>query len=244
MPNRIIKESICVSDQIDQLTPLEEVTFYRLLVNCDDYGCFDAREKVVMSRLFPLKDFKPADVRKLINKLAAVGLIELYQVDGKPLLKVCKWSDHQRVRISKHKYPWPEVAESCGNSTQVSASFRELPLESESESESISESESKTKRKRFEPPTLSEIAAYCSERTNNIDPEYFYDYQTARKWVLSNGKKAQDWKAVIRTWEKHDKERSKRNPAGDFKQRDYSGVDDELINNLAEEMEEFQKGAG
>ena len=66
MPNRIIKESICVSEQIDALSTVEEVTFYRLLVNCDDYGCFDAREKVVKSRLFPLRDISIEEVRQRI----------------------------------------------------------------------------------------------------------------------------------------------------------------------------------
>ena len=36
MPNRVIKESICTSEQIDALTPFEEITFYRLIVNADD----------------------------------------------------------------------------------------------------------------------------------------------------------------------------------------------------------------
>ena len=42
MPNRIIKESICTSCEIDSLTPEQEVFFYRLIVNCDDYGRMDA----------------------------------------------------------------------------------------------------------------------------------------------------------------------------------------------------------
>ena len=36
MPNRIIKESICASDSLDQLSWFEECFFYRLIVNCDD----------------------------------------------------------------------------------------------------------------------------------------------------------------------------------------------------------------
>ena len=47
MPNRIIKESICTSDTIDQLSPEEEIFFYRLIVNCDDYGRMDARPQIL-----------------------------------------------------------------------------------------------------------------------------------------------------------------------------------------------------
>ena len=41
MPNRIIKESICTSDNVDQLTAFEETVFVRLIVNCDDFGRMD-----------------------------------------------------------------------------------------------------------------------------------------------------------------------------------------------------------
>ena len=129
MPNRIIKESICVSEQIDELNPFEEVFFYRLLVNCDDYGCMDAREKVLLAKLFPLRAVRPSDIMKALDRLAEVGLIGLYDVEGHPYLKVLKWADHQRVRVSKHKYPEPteeQLAASCGNSRQVAANCGEL----------------------------------------------------------------------------------------------------------------------
>ena len=68
-------------------------------------------------------------------------------------------------------------------------------------------------RTHFTPPTLEEVKAYCIERNNNIDAEYFIDFQEARGWVLSNGKKMKDWKATIRTWERngYNKHKSKSN---------------------------------
>ena len=47
-------------------------------------------------------------------------------------------------------------------------------------------------RTRFVPPTLEEVAAYCKERNNGIDPQHFIDYQDSRGWILSNGKKMVD----------------------------------------------------
>ena len=147
MPNRILKESICDSEDIDRLSSFQENFFYRLIVNCDDYGCFDARVKVVASKLFPLRDIRHSEIVKALNTLAEVGLIILYEVEGKPYLKVKKWSDHQRVRVSKHKYPMPEdgtvfdslpqVAASCGELRQVAANGGKLrpesnPIQSES----------------------------------------------------------------------------------------------------------------
>ena len=56
MPNRILKEGICTSDQINELTWFEEALFYRMIVNCDDFGRFDGRIQVIKNRLFPLKE--------------------------------------------------------------------------------------------------------------------------------------------------------------------------------------------
>ena len=133
MPNRIIKESVCVSEQINELSPFEECFFYRLLVNCDDYGCMDAREKVLVAKLYPLKTVRPKEIINALYKLAEVGLIGLYEVDSHPYLKVLKWANHQRVRVSKHKYPEPteeQLAESCRDLRQVAASCRNLRPES------------------------------------------------------------------------------------------------------------------
>jgi len=64
--------------------------------------------------------------------------------------------------------------------------------------------EYKNKRSNiFIVPSLEEIKTYCTERKNQIDPQYFLDYQTARDWKLKGGHKIKDWKAVVRTWEKN-----------------------------------------
>ena len=54
----------------------------------------------------------------------------------------------------------------------------------------------------FAPPTVDEVARYCEERHNTIDPEQFVDWYTARNWYLSKGIKMKDWKAAVRTWER------------------------------------------
>ena len=108
MPNRIIKETICTSDTIDSLTDFEEVVFYRLIVNCDDFGRFDARAKVLSSKLFPLKSISPAKIQDAINALCAAGLISLYIVDDRPYLQVTTWDKHQSKRAKRSKYPSPD----------------------------------------------------------------------------------------------------------------------------------------
>ena len=61
----------------------------------------------------------------------------------------------------------------------------------------------RAKKQKFKRPTVEEVRAYCEERKNNIDPEYFVDSNNAKGWVVGTTKSPMvDWKAVIRTWEK------------------------------------------
>jgi len=107
MPNRIIKESICTSDTIDQLSWFEEVFFYRLLVNCDDYGRMDARPAILKARLFPLKSVTEKQISDALYKLSTVGIVALYEYDGRPYLQLVTWEKHQQIRSRKAKYPLP-----------------------------------------------------------------------------------------------------------------------------------------
>ena len=60
------------------------------------------------------------------------------------------------------------------------------------------------KAEKFIPPTVEEVAAYCNERNNAVDPELFVDHYEANGWVQgSSRKKIKDWKACVRTWEKN-----------------------------------------
>ena len=61
--------------------------------------------------------------------------------------------------------------------------------------------------KRFKVPTLDEVKAYCQERKNNIDPERFIDYYTAKGWKIGK-QPMKDWKACVRTWEKTRKKKN------------------------------------
>ena len=108
MPNRFIKETICTSDSIDMLSPFEEVFFYRLLVNCDDFGRFDARPKVLSARLFPLREITIREIESALQALVRAGLVILYEVEGKPYIQVSTWSKHQQTRAAKSKYPAPD----------------------------------------------------------------------------------------------------------------------------------------
>lgn len=111
MPNRIIKESICTSDNLNSLSSDLEVFFYRLMVNCDDYGLMDARAAILRAKCFPLKLDKVSEenIKEWLLELSKKNLIFLYEADGRPYLKMTKWENHQQIRSKKSKYPSPDI---------------------------------------------------------------------------------------------------------------------------------------
>lgn len=59
-------------------------------------------------------------------------------------------------------------------------------------------------RSKFLKPSVEEIAAYCSERDNGIDPQQFFDFYESKGWKVGN-QSMKDWKAAVRTWERREK---------------------------------------
>jgi hypothetical protein len=133
MPNRILKESICTSDTIDRLSWFEEVFFYRLIVNCDDYGRMDARPAILKARLFPLKSVTEKQVEAALNTLRTAGIVEVYTCDNRPYLQLRTWDKHQQIRAKKSKYPSMDEADSIVNQ-MISDDFKcpRNPIQSES----------------------------------------------------------------------------------------------------------------
>jgi len=87
---------------------------------------------------------------------------------------------------------------------------QECKSASVSECESVAPTEPKAPLKRFHPPTVDEVEAYCLERNNKVNAERFVDYYTSNGWKVGKNP-MKDWKAAVRSWEKHDDERPKGN---------------------------------
>lgn len=198
MPNRIIKESICTSDSVDQLSWFEEVLFYRLIVNCDDYGRYDGRPAIIKNRIFPLKSkLSEKSVKDALLKLVNADLILYYVVDGKPYIQLRTWDEHQRIRAKRSKYPQPSDSNLLTNDSELltnASVIQSNPIQSESESNS--------KRNAFAPPTLQDVIDYCNERNSPVDPQRFYDYFTTGNWKDAKGNPVKNWKQKLITWER------------------------------------------
>ena len=64
------------------------------------------------------------------------------------------------------------------------------------------------KSSRFTPPTVDEVAVYCRERGNNVDPQRFVDFYEAKGWMIGKNK-MKNWKKAVNTWESRNSSSSK-----------------------------------
>ena len=112
MPNRVIKESICDSMDLAECSCFAQDLYKRLITYADDYGRFNADTTIMRARLFP-REYECIDEGDLVDaltELAGVGKIQFYTstANQKTFFGAFpNWTEHQRVRESKAKYPDP-----------------------------------------------------------------------------------------------------------------------------------------
>lgn len=268
MPNRILKESICSSESIDSLTEFQEVFFYRLLVNCDDFGRFDARVKMLSSRLFPLRPIAPALIQNAIDALVREGMITLYSVSGKPYLQVNAWREHQQPRANKSKYPAPEECtsdSSCNQMISDEIKCNQIPEDvtdnrysifdtrksvsvSDSDTYAVADDEAhSTIMEQNRVLEAAENAGFkCSPTLNSMIVALYADnglekmLDAINECVTHGAVNIAYLKAVLNGTGKRRSQKAKV-PAQDFEQRDYSDVPEEMAKSLDEEVSEFLK---
>ncbi len=68
----------------------------------------------------------------------------------------------------------------------------------------ILEHKEKLNKKKFTPPTVEEVRAYCDERKNGIDAEYFVSHYKSNGWMVGKSP-MKDWKSAVITWEKRNR---------------------------------------
>lgn len=112
------------------------------------------------------------------------------------------------------------------NERQRSSTVDNVPCQKEKEilNNNTKEKVKEKENRRFTPPTVDDVAEYCKERGNKINPQRFVDFYTTKGWKVGN-QTMKDWKACVRTWEQRDTGQGNVKPilqAQSYTQRDYS----------------------
>lgn len=235
MPNRIIKESICTSDSIENLSWFEEAFFYRLIVNCDDYGRTDARTAILKSRLFPLKHVTEKQISDILNKLVKVGMVFIYECENKPYLQLLSWEKHQNVRTKRSKYPPIDIL----TVNDLLARYKHLntdenrcitnPIQSESKSEVLPEAETTPDSQAAISLLLNDKSLYPItqeqiKRWGELYPNVnvLQELRNMSGWIESNPKKRKTASGILRfitNWLSKEQNKGSNIAAGNFNKR-------------------------
>ena len=207
---RMMAKSIIKSDQFLEMPMSSQLLYFHLLLDADDDGFINAPKSIM--RVIGAKD---DDMRVLQAKGYTIpfdsGVIVIKHWRIHNSLRKDRYNpnpqlENERKQLiinDKKEYELATTWQPTGNQLATNG-YHSIGKDSIGKDSIYSgRDKSQPTRTHFTPPTLEEVKAYCIERNNNIDAEYFIDFQEARGWVLSNGKKMKDWKATIRTWERN-----------------------------------------
>ena len=107
MPNRILREGILSSERVNALDWEAEVFYRRLMSAVDDYGRYTAHPALLRAALYPLKLETVSEdcITRLLEAVNAAGLVNLYEVAGKPFLELVDFRQQVRAKVSKFPEP-------------------------------------------------------------------------------------------------------------------------------------------
>lgn len=118
---RTIKPEFWTSEQVMECSPNTRLVFVGLWNFCDDGGNHPASAKTLKAEVLPGDDITTATVQGYIDELIKVGLIELYEADGKSYWHVTGWH-HQKIDQPTFKYIGPDGAIPDGSPKRRSGS--------------------------------------------------------------------------------------------------------------------------
>lgn len=117
MADRIIKESIIISEPLSEVSADAERFFWRLVVKADDYGLYYGNPKILSSMCFPLKPPAEPKVCAWLAELVHAGMVGTYTAgeDGKQYLQLLLWDKRQKRSAKEGKFPLPDSFDSTCN---------------------------------------------------------------------------------------------------------------------------------
>ena len=213
---RMMAKSIIKSDQFLEMPMSSQLLYFHLLSDADDDGFINAPKSIMRvigakeddMRVLQAKGYTiPFDSGVIIIKHWRIhNSLRKDRYNPNPQLE----NERKQLVVNDRKeYELATTWQPTGNqlSTNGCHSIGKDSIGKDS-IYSVECDISHSKNTHFKPPTVEEVKEYCIERNNNIDAEYFVDFQEARGWILSNGKKMKNWKATIRTWERNNYNRT------------------------------------
>lgn len=96
MSNRVIKDSIWSSPTLATMDTYYQDQFPRWLLLADDWGCFNADPDIIKGQAYPKRKEDRDDIIEIINTLYEIGLLFVWEDNGRIWGFITSWDTHQR----------------------------------------------------------------------------------------------------------------------------------------------------
>jgi hypothetical protein len=201
---RMFTKKITHSDEFISMPHSSQNLYFHLNMEADDEGFVNGVKRIMRTINSSDDDLKILIAKRFVLVFESGVIVikhwKLHNTIRNDRIKCTEHTDEKRQIMEKENGVYTECQPTVNQlSTNCPPSIDKYSIEEIS----IDKDSTKKRVHKFTPPTLEEVTSYCLERKNNINPQYFIDYQQAREWVLSNGKKMKDWEATIRYWEQN-----------------------------------------
>lgn len=213
---RMFSKVITDTDTFLEMPLSTQALYFHLAMHADDEGFVSSPKRIMRETKASEDDFKLLIVKRFIltfdSGIVVIKHWKIHNLIQKDRFKETTYLEEKATLTLDRKNAYVERLETkCIQSVnevlpQVSIGKVSIGKDSIKEDAPQSVAASNT---RFKKPTIEEIAAYCAERKNNVDPQAFFDFYESKGWRVGN-QSMKDWKACARTWER----REKRNGSG------------------------------
>lgn len=168
-------------------------------------------------------DLTTSQVRTALEKLQSSGEVIAKSGQGSKhtIIRVCKYEEYQErqsydeVLTTQQQSNDKVLAKSSqSNNNSIATTNKEIIYKnSEEEEEYMCGSAKPTTdtHTSSQIPTLDDVIAYEQKMQLGISSTDFFNHYEARGWVLNNGLKVKDWKALMRNWKNFDQLKVKDN---------------------------------
>jgi predicted transcriptional regulator len=140
-------------------------------------------------------------VRYSLHSLEVTGEVAIKTTNRYSLITVNKWEEYQVNENNSGKQNGKQNVAQMADKWQTNG--KQMATTEALKHLSIKENTNTKYIRRFVKPSLTEVMEYCQSRNNAIDAQAFLDFYESKGWLIGKTP-MKDWKAAIRTWERHD----------------------------------------
>lgn len=174
----------------------------------DDNGVGRDEERLIVADLFALEE-DPRETLATISgglqKLADLGRITRYTVDGRPFLHITNWTKHQRIdKPAKERYPLPTCENAVIRGTLAAVSREPLeavaPGAVEQGSSGTGEQvRPRAARKQHVPADWAPNGRHA-DKARRLELDLEEEVENFRNWDLAKGPVWKDFDAAFNLW--------------------------------------------